>query len=175
MDQLVATTRGRDACVSWCQSYYIKIKLKIFFIIYEDDHKKEFNPYHRTNLVKMLVLGWVILNPLWSQSLLDFFSTTRVGIKKYSPKAMTSSPLTSSSLMLWEPKNKKGERNRAYIEMVFIGFYMTKGGDLLPLWSRVEMHHPKDIQRCGHLLKVISTLMRWPNPFLKNESHLKRR
>ena len=72
MDDVKATTLKENKS---------KRKIKL----YGDEHKQELNPDCRTNLIAMPVLGRVMLNPLRSQCLLDFFSTTRLSIKKCSP------------------------------------------------------------------------------------------
>ena len=58
---------------------------KYEFTVYADEYKQESNSDCRTNPVAMPVLDWVTLNPLQSQSSLDFFSTTRLSIKECSP------------------------------------------------------------------------------------------
>ena len=93
---------------------------KINFNIYENEHKKEPNPDFHTNPVAMPVLGRVMLNPLQSRSSLDFFSITRLSIKRCSLWALKSSPLHFDSLMVRESqKRREGEKIEFYIERVF--------------------------------------------------------
>ena len=78
--------------------------------VYGDEHKQELNPDHRTNPIAMPVLGRLMLNPLRSQCYIDFFSNTRLSIKKFSPWALTSPPLYSGSLMLSKSQKTREER-----------------------------------------------------------------
>ena len=128
----------RESCdCGWCQSYYIKkweVKRKYNFIVHGDEHKKEIDLDHRTKPIAIPVLGQVMLNLLWLQSMIDFFSTTRLSIKKFTLGALTSSPLPSGILKIRKSQKIEESKNRALYRRVFKG----------SKWPRVEIFHSFD-------------------------------
>ena len=99
------------------------MKIKCKFTFYGDEHKQELNPDCYINTVAMLVLGRVMLNVFRLRSSLDFFSTIILSIKKCSPLALTSSPITYGILILRESQKIREEKeNKALCREGLLGF-----------------------------------------------------
>ena len=78
-----------------------------------------------TNLVGVLVLGRVMLNPLRLRYLLAPFSTTRLGIKQCSSFGLDLLSLNFPDAKR-EPKNIRREKIKAFI-IRFLGFKYKEG------------------------------------------------
>ena len=86
IDKCMARVRGphKDDVKATIIKEKEKEKEKYMSIVYGDVYKPKSNLDLGTNPISVPILGWVMLDPLRSRSLLAPFSTTRLMIKQFS-------------------------------------------------------------------------------------------